>query len=132
MKTLAVLVAAGALVAAAQAAPAETVRGARTAVLKPSGIPVTLLVSTTRISSNRLAVWVTLRDGRATPGRLIKRLRTPLDGFPKSSRLVSITVRPSTAKNTALFSVSYHVSPSVGTIRLTYAATATSLTGPLD
>ncbi len=80
----------------------------------------------------KLALYVTLYTGAATPGKLVKRLRVPIDGFPASSKVVSLTVRRSSTANIALFTVRWFLTPAAGTVSLTYAATAGSLVGPVQ
>jgi hypothetical protein len=118
--------------ASAQAVPRDKVVAARTIVLKPSDVPISLEASTRVLGRLKLALYVSLYAGAATPGRLVKRVRAPVEGFPASSRVVSLTVRRSSEPNTALFTIRWHVTPSVGTISLTYRATASSLAGPLQ
>jgi hypothetical protein len=89
--------------ASAQAVPRDKVVAARTIVLKPSDVPISLEASTRVLGRLKLALYVSLYAGAATPGRLVKRVRAPVEGFPASSRVVSLTVRRSSEPNTALF-----------------------------
>lgn len=118
--------AASLLAGPAQAAPPEHVLGSRAATLRPSGVKVRLVVSelpgTLRFTLQR-------RSGGAW--RRVKRVRAPF-GWLSGGRLVSITSRPSTEPDIVIFTIRIRPTGEPGDFVLDYAATATSLVGPVQ